>query len=150
MYTDDGSYFVRLCVDHADVVGIGVGDVNLIFARVRRQPGWTLPYRYNRLDGKSTQVNDCNRIASAVADISVLTIIRYRIRRTPASAQGSSEQAENNKPALGSSIAQLLSGLYHHRLTLWFLHIAVHHRGNLANFRHQLIKLVREERLHPI
>ncbi len=93
MHADHRNHFVRLCVDHADVVRITVGNVNFIFPWVRRQPGWTLPHRDYRLDVQSAQVNDSNRIAFAVADIGVFAIIRYRIRRTAASTEGNSKQA---------------------------------------------------------
>src|SRR5882724_12961526 len=45
---------------------------------------------------------------------------------------------------------KLSAGLGDRRLGPWLLHIAVQHNRNLPYLMHQLVKLIGEDRLHPV
>ena len=74
MNPDGGDYLVAFCIDHADVRGSGVDNIDFVLARIRGDSGRRDSdlYRFRQL--KRAQINDRNRVAFAVRDVGVLVV----------------------------------------------------------------------------
>ena len=97
MHSDGGYHLVALRVNHADVAGIGVDDVNLIFPAVGRHTCGIQPHRDRFYDIEARQrprrqVNHADRVAFTIGDVSVFPVKRSVIR------QGSRPQIPPQQP----------------------------------------------------
>src|SRR5260370_12991123 len=73
---DCGDNFILLRVNHADVRGAGVNNVNFISLRISRHPSGLVAHLQSSHRTKTTQVDDSNGVALAIADVCKFTIER--------------------------------------------------------------------------
>ena len=75
MHSDGRNHSVGFRINHADVVGFRVGDVDFVLPGIHCQPGWAASHRNRGQDRQSAQVNHRYAIAAAIGDVCVLVII---------------------------------------------------------------------------
>ena len=91
MHANGRDHAIALGIDHAEVVGIGVDDVDLIPSRVRSHAGRALADGNGLKDGESTKVDYGYRVAAAVGDVGVLVVVGNGFRSLAAAAQTGQE-----------------------------------------------------------
>ena len=74
MNPDGGDYLVAFCIDHADVRGSGVDNIDFILAGIRGDSCGNASDLYGLRQLKRTQIDDRNRVAFAVGDVGVLVV----------------------------------------------------------------------------
>ena len=87
MHANGRHHFVGLGINHADVIGIGVRDINLILPRICRYACRTLANVDRGEGAQSTKINNGYSIASTIGDVSVFVVVRARLRRAGAAAK---------------------------------------------------------------
>ena len=87
MHANGGNHLVALGIDHANVVGICVGDINLVPGGIDGDSGRSFANVDGGRNPQRAQVNGCHRITTAIGHVGKFTIVGTRPWRILAAAQ---------------------------------------------------------------
>ena len=106
MDADGGDDLVLFSVDHADVAGAGIDDVNFVSSWIGRDARRLRPYRKSAHRVKRPQVDDRDGVALPVRDVGVLAVERPRGQAALVEIPPSAGESERNEDCDEEEFAQ--------------------------------------------